>query len=328
LRMAGPVRLNPVAGWNEPMLATHQQALDRRFQARQVRSSAWLAAAHAFGQFGRMSDPSPPIGQAARREPAFNIPTIVLMLVLLLAAIHGARELLGEATNWELLANWGFVPGRFSLWLGQAQLSDVLSSAFGPAAARVAMGDLPATVQLLVGNGTNAVISLASYGLLHGSFGHLATNVLWLAAFGSPVARRLGEMRFLALMMLASVAGALAQWITDPLELSPLIGASAAVSGATAAAARFVFDHRIGFGDLGRDDAVKAIPAASLRGLLGNPRALAFIGFWFATNLVFGTGIVPLAGENASIAWQAHIGGFMAGLLLFPWLDRAQRQKS
>ncbi|MGL4729630.1 MAG: rhomboid family intramembrane serine protease [Bosea sp. (in: a-proteobacteria)] len=294
--------------------------------------AAQLAAPRAFRQLGSMndpskSDPSSHAGQAAKREPALNIPFVVLALMLLMAAIHGARNLLSPAGNWELMANWGFVPGRFSLWLGQAQLSDVLSSAFGPAASRLAIGDLPAPVQLLISDGANAVVSLTSYGLLHGSLGHLATNVLWLAAFGSPVARRLGDMRFLLLIFMTSVAGALAQWLWDPLELSPLIGASAAVSGATAAAARFVFDQRIGFGDLGRNDAVKAIPAATLGGLFSNPRALTFIGFWFATNLLFGTGIVPLAGENASIAWQAHIGGFLAGLLLFPWLDRPQRRK-
>ncbi len=103
----------------------------------------------------------------------------------------------------------------------------------------------------------------------------------------------------------------------DPLALAPLVGASAAVSGATAAAARFVFQEGIAMGDLGRDDLVRAIPAARLGRLFANPRALAFVGFWFAANLIFGTGVIPLAGEDASIAWQAHIGGFLAGFCSF-----------
>ncbi len=75
-------------------------------------------------------------------------------------------------------------------------------------------------------------------------------------------------------------------------------------------------------GDLGRDDLVRAIPAARLGRLFANPARSPFVGFWFAANLIFGTGVIPLAGEDASIAWQAHIGGFLAGLLLFPALDR------
>jgi membrane associated rhomboid family serine protease len=265
----------------------------------------------------------PPTGQRriTKREPALNIPLVVLVLGLVLVALHVGRQWLGASADWQFIARWAFVPARFSLWLGHADLGEVLSAAFGPAASGMGLGDLPAPLRMLVSQGADAALTLATYGLLHGSLGHLMSNVLWLSVFGSPVARRLGDMRFLALMLLTSAAGALAQWLADPLELSPLIGASAAVSGATAAAARFVFQDGIRFGALGRDEAVRAIPAASLRQLLTNSRALAFVGIWFVANLLFGTGIVPLAGENASIAWQAHIGGFLAGLALFPLLD-------
>jgi membrane associated rhomboid family serine protease len=234
------------------------------------------------------------------------------------------RQWLEPSADWQFVTRWAFVPARFSMRLGHAELGEVLAAAFGPAASGMGVGDLPGPLRMLVSQGTDAALTLATYGLLHGSWGHLLSNVLWLVVFGSPVARRLGDTRFLALMLVTSAAGALAQWLADPLELSPLIGASAAVSGATAAAARFVFQEGIRFGALGRDEAVRAIPAASLRQLFTNSRALAFIGIWFVANLLFGTGIVPLAGENASIAWQAHIGGFLAGLALFPLLDRGR----
>ncbi len=255
-------------------------------------------------------------------EPAFNIPHVVLALAMALAAIHGLRNLLDDTADWHLAAEWGFVSGRFSLWLGQATIPDLLMAQFGPSAGRLGVETLPSQVRALIDAGPNAVLSLLSYGLLHGSLGHMVTNALWLIVFGSPVSRRLGAGRFLLLLVVSSVAGALAQWLWDPLALAPLVGASAAVSGATAAAARFVFQEGIAMGDLGRDDLVRAIPAARLGRLFANPRALAFVGFWFAANLIFGTGVIPLAGEDASIAWQAHIGGFLAGLLLFPALDR------
>jgi membrane associated rhomboid family serine protease len=271
-----------------------------------------------------MIDPMSGPPRAAKREPALNIPVIVLSLCLVIVALHVARQWFGGPADWEFIVRWAFVPARLSLWLGYADLGEVLTASFGPAASGMGVSDLPAALRLLVADGANAVLTLASYGLLHGSWGHLASNTLWLVVFGSPVARRLGDVRFLALMLLTSAAGALAHWLVDPLELSPLIGASAAVSGATAAAACFVFQPGIRFGELGRDEAVRAIPAANLRQLIANPRALAFIGIWFAANLLFGTGVVPLGGEDASIAWQAHIGGFVAGLALFPLLDRGR----
>jgi membrane associated rhomboid family serine protease len=46
-----------------------------------------------------------------------------------------------------------------------------------------------------------------------------------------------------------------------------------------------------------------------------------FLGLWFATNLLFGVAAVPLGIVDTSIAWEAHIGGFLVGLLLFPLLD-------
>ena len=169
--------------------------------------------------------------------------------------------------------------------------------------------------------------TLLSYGLLHGSWLHLASNGLWLAAFGSPVARRLGPGRFLNLLALSTIGGALLHWWSRDLDVLPLVGASAGISGATAAAIRFVFAPGLRFGELGDDAVVKAIPAEPLGQLWRNSRALLFTGIWFATNILFGAGLVPIFGEETSIAWEAHIGGFVVGLLLFPLLDRGQQRR-
>lgn len=72
---------------------------------------------------------------------------------------------------------------------------------------------------------------------------------------------------------------------------------------------------------------MKAIPAEPLGQLWRNSRALLFTGIWFATNILFGAGLVPIFGEETSIAWEAHIGGFVVGLLLFPLLDRGQQRR-
>lgn len=264
----------------------------------------------------------PPSPLAPAHEPAFNIPAVVMIMTLLLAGIFGLRSVMDAETDWRLLAALAFVPARISLWLEHAELPEVLRAAFGESAARLQPTQLPEKLRLLLDQDVSTPLTVLSYGLLHGSFSHLLTNGFWLVAFGSPVARRLGATRFLILLSLATMGGAIAHWFVDPLAIAPLIGASAAVSGTTAAAARFVFAPGIRFGALGQDEKVRAIRAESFMQLVANPRALAFIGFWFAANFLFGSGVIPVSGEEANIAWQAHIGGFVVGLMIFPLLDR------
>ena len=101
-----------------------------------------------------------------------------------------------------------------------------------------------------------------------------------------------------------------------------MIGASASVSGAMAAAMRFAFQRG---GPLGRsrsrDESAYRVPAASLGTMLRDPRLLAFLVVWFGVNLLFGLGTITLPGVEQSIAWEGHIGGFLAGLLGFSLFD-------
>ena len=83
-----------------------------------------------------------------------------------------------------------------------------------------------------------------------------------------------------------------------------------------------VLKHRPPGGDRANADRV---PAAPLLVALRNPRVLTFVGVWFGLNLLFGLGTVSfLTGENQSVAWEAHVGGFLAGLLLFSGFDPVQ----
>jgi membrane associated rhomboid family serine protease len=101
-----------------------------------------------------------------------------------------------------------------------------------------------------------------------------------------------------------------------------LIGASAAISGCMAAAIRFVFQRGGPLALLGdRDRAAYDIPAVPLSAVLRDPRILAFLGVWFGLNLLFGVGSIPLTSGDQIVAWQAHIGGFLVGLLAFTAFD-------
>lgn len=255
------------------------------------------------------------------REPILNLPRVVTGLIGAMVLFHAGRSFLSAFDDYMLLTWLAFVPARLTIWLAPDRLQEIID-ALSPSISGEAAANRLLLVRLLLGESGPRLWTLLSYGLLHGSWVHLLSNMVWLAAFGSPVARRLGAGHFLNLFGLSMIGGALLHWWARDLDVSPLVGASAGVAGATAAAARFVFSEGLRFGSLADDAVVKAIPAEGIGQLIRNSRALIFIAIWFATNILFGSGLVPIFGEETSIAWEAHIGGFLVGLLLFPLLDK------
>jgi membrane associated rhomboid family serine protease len=155
--------------------------------------------------------------------------------------------------------------------------------------------------------------TLITYAFLHGDWVHLGLNSLWLLVFGTPVARWFGSLHFLAISAFSAVGGAIAMVISDPGGTIPVIGASGAVSGLMAAAIPVMY------GRFGRP----LLP----RELLHDRRALMFIVIWLLITLV--TGSHALIGEGGvRVAWEAHLGGFFAGLLSYIVLiRRTMRQR-
>ena len=262
-------------------------------------------------------------GLPPRRERIFNIPPVVVAVCAVLLLIYGVESRLTTEAYARVLIRYAFVPGRFTF----AFDPDRVSAAFN----RIAGHDeIRAQVAVaFLGDGTAQWWTALTYAFLHGSWTHVGVNCLWLVAFGGAVAKRIRSLRFLALMGIAAVAGALVHYLTHIADLEPVVGASAAVSGAMGAATRFVFQPgaaglRPRLDD--RDEVLRR-PALTLRQALTDRRALSFIGVWFASNLLFGdSGATPGLG-GATVAWQAHIGGFLAGLLLFGWFDPPRIEK-
>jgi membrane associated rhomboid family serine protease len=129
-----------------------------------------------------------------------------------------------------------------------------------------------------------------------------------------------------AFMAVTAAAGALAHLVTHEHAVAPMIGASASVSGTMAAAIRFAFVQGsfLSF-SRGDADAAARVPALSLMRALRNPRVLGFLAVWFGVNIIFGVGSIAIGADGASVAWQAHIGGFLAGLMLFSLFDPVPR---
>src|SRR5665213_967212 len=219
--------------------------------------------------------------------------------MLLLAVIHAIRMLLPLDVDDVVIQTFGFIPKRYD--------STLLAITFpGGAGAKV--------------------WTFVTYSLLHANLAHIGFNVLWLLPFGSALARRFGAIRFFVFMAVTAAAGALAHLVTHDHAVAPMIGASASVSGAMAAAIRFAFVQGSFLSFSGGDaDAAAKVPALSLMRALRNPRVLGFLAVWFGVNIIFGIGSISFGADGGNIAWQAHIGGFFAGLVLFSLFDPVPR---
>ncbi|OAF19894.1 rhomboid family intramembrane serine protease [Bradyrhizobium neotropicale] len=239
--------------------------------------------------------------EEAPREPVLTLPFALTAYVVLLAVIHLRVLLPPDLENWTIDV-FGFIPKRYDSSLLNLQIP-------GGAGAKV--------------------WTFVTYSLLHANLTHLGFNVLWLLPFGSALARRFGAIRFFIFLAVTAAAGALAHLVTHEHAVAPMIGASASVSGAMAAAIRFAF-ARGSFLSFSRTDAETAakVPALPLSRALRDGRVLAFLAVWFGVNIIFGVGALGIETEGASVAWQAHIGGFFAGLLLFALFDPVPRARS
>ncbi|MFK8250979.1 rhomboid family intramembrane serine protease [Ancylobacter terrae] len=240
-----------------------------------------------------------PTRHRPQRQPMFNVPTVITVLAAVMIAVQLLRSAISVDADVELLTLLAFIPARYD--------PSMLPGGVWP-------GGLGADIWTFV-----------TYAFLHGDFLHIGINLMWLLAFGSPVARRFGTVRFAAFFAVTAAAGAGLHLATHAGELVPMVGASASISGCMAAAIRFVFSSRglAGLGPGGFESAVRA-PAEPLGVALRDRRVLIFVAVWFFINIAFGIG-VPAGLDQGSIAWQAHIGGFVAGLLLFPLFDPVPR---
>ncbi|MCP5081906.1 MAG: rhomboid family intramembrane serine protease [Alphaproteobacteria bacterium] len=234
---------------------------------------------------------TPPGGNV--RQPAINAPKVVLVLFVLMVAARGAQSLVTrEGESWVLL-NFALIPARYDSSLG-----------------------------LIYPGGWGADIWVfVSHMFLHGDWLHLAINGFFMLAFGSVLARRLGTTKFLLFSLLSGLAAASVHLWAYWGDQAPLIGASGAISGQMAGTVRLMFARRRSVFDAHRDGAGQ-MEALSLREVFTNPRALMFLGIWVGITVLAGAGGV-MAPAGSSIAWEAHLGGFAAGILSFGLFDRS-----
>lgn len=194
--------------------------------------------------------------------------------------------------TWVLIA-LNVVAFLFELLLDQMGYLDTLIYSAGVVPATISSAPLPLGVP-----------TLFTSMFLHGGWTHLLGNMLYLWIFGDNIEDRMGHGRFLVFYLLGGVVAAVAQVLTSPHSTVPMVGASGAIAAVLGA---YLLEY----------------PNARVRSLLllgyfirlVNVPAVIVLGLWFV--LQFFSGFLSLSVmESGGVAYFAHVGGFIAGLLL------------
>jgi len=154
-----------------------------------------------------------------------------------------------------------------------------------------------------------AVVSLLTSMFLHGGWLHLLGNMLYLWIFGNNVEDAMGHRRFLAFYILCGLAAAMTQALQDPASTVPMIGASGAIGGVLGGYIVLFPRARV----------LVLMPLGVIFFTVRIPAVLV-LGVWFGLQFLLS---VSSAGEPGGVATWAHVGGFVAGLILIgPFRDK------
>lgn len=188
-----------------------------------------------------------------------------------------------------------------ALFIAPASLEAGVSERFGLAPERLLADD----------GALWGIAALFTHVFIHATAAHLLFNLLWLVVFGAPIARRFGSaLRFFLFFLLGGAAGGLFFALFHLTDSSLLVGASGGITGLLGGLVRFAF-HR----PLSRPASTKGVLPLTDRSVLIWSAVVIAMN---ASVAIFGAGV---GAGDAEIAWQAHVGGYLFGLLAFPLFD-------
>jgi membrane associated rhomboid family serine protease len=223
-------------------------------------------------------------------QPFLRLPWAVSALAGLMLAIQAVLSFIPAQAD-SILFNYGFVPARYSPSFLTAHGIDG-------------------------GSLLDRALPFVTYMFLHAGWMHVIVNTVWLLAFGAVVVRRFGNARFFLFFLICGVAGAALHLALNWDSVAPVVGASAAISGLMAAAFRLI----------GRDG--DAFTAPQPLAPIFSRQILIWSAVWIAINIAAGVTGVGAGPGIQLIAWEAHLGGFAAGLLLAGLFDPVNRLKA
>tara|TARA_B100000579_G_C22123907_1_gene528840 strand:- start:74 stop:538 length:465 start_codon:yes stop_codon:yes gene_type:complete len=143
---------------------------------------------------------------------------------------------------------------------------------------------------------------------MHGGFMHLIGNMLYMWIFADNIEDNLGHTKFLIFYFLAGIGAAMTQVLMDTHSQVPMVGASGAIGGVLGA---YLINHP-------NARVLVLIPFGFFSQLL-KIRALYVLGFWF---------ILQFISSGGGVAYAAHIGGFVSGMILILFFNKRRKKKN
>ncbi len=241
---------------------------------------------------------NPPAAGPPPHEPIFNVPPMVLSLLAIMLAVMAYRLTLSEDADTHFVLLMALIPARFSGYAAE-----------------------------LPGGAVAIYTQFVSHMFVHGDAMHLAINGASMLAFAGALEKRVGAIRLLLFFLVCGFAGAITFIIINPGLLAPMIGASGAIAGMMGGVMRFFFSALDQGGGLRRlNENPRSVPLKSLSAALRDRRLQVVTASFIVMNLAAMIGFGDVNANNA-IAWEAHVGGYIAGLFLFGLFDIAPRHE-
>jgi membrane associated rhomboid family serine protease len=150
---------------------------------------------------------------------------------------------------------------------------------------------------------------------LHGGWMHFIGNMWVLYLFGDAVEDRMGPARYLGFYLLCGLAASLTHFIINPTSTVPTLGASGAIAGVMGAYFVLFPTARV----------LTLIPILFIPFIVEIP-AVFYLGIWFGSQLLSGTLSLLSTQYYEGVAWWAHVGGFVAGMVLLPLFKKSPKQ--
>ena len=223
-----------------------------------------------------------PIGDEDNPNPAFPYVNIALIVACVLVFLY-------QLVNPDFTAGFSAVPAEITTGrdiVGQFQ---------------IALPDGTAAIIDETRGPSPIWITLFTSMFMHGGWTHIGGNMLFLFIFGDNVEKAFGHARYLGFYLIAGIVASLAQVYSDPTSILPSLGASGAIAGVLAAY-------------------IVLFPTNRVRVLFGyfvtSVPAFVMIGVWAFIQFVNGFASTAISAQTGGVAYMAHVGGFIAGVLM------------
>ena len=153
-----------------------------------------------------------------------------------------------------------------------------------------------------------AYITIFSSMFMHGGFMHIIGNMLYMWIFADNIEDDLGSKKFIIFYLLSGIGAAMTQVLIDTHSQVPMVGASGAIGGVLGA---YLINHP-------KAKVLVLIPFGFFSQLI-KIRALYVLGFWF---------ILQFISQGGGVAYAAHIGGFVSGIILILFFNKKRKRKN